>query len=407
MLEDEVNNWIRDWATSNLQPGEVAALVERLDSTIVGLVPDLADRELQRDLHASTAAQIRSFLVSMANDAELPQPPPEARALARSLARRGLEMRVLMNIYHAGQRAANQYLSEVVAEQNVDRELERALLFRTFERSTDWLGMSLEMLTVTFAEERESSLRDEFTRRAETVRSMLSGDDIDSDVAARRLGYPLSGNHLAFVLWSDDGIDGDVIATLGRLANKIASAFGTARALTVPSGATGLWAWLPTDRAPGPVLRDGWTGAVPSVRAAFGAAGRGVAGFRRSHREAVAARHLAEQSGSTDWLTEYLDVEIVALASADDEGMRALVARELAWIDGLDANSQRLRETLHAYIRNLNSPDAAARSLGVHKNTVRYRIQRIEELLGHDIASRRVQLEVALECVAVYGPAVL
>ncbi|WP_169589808.1 helix-turn-helix domain-containing protein [Antrihabitans stalactiti] len=87
--------------------------------------------------------------------------------------------------------------------------------------------------------------------------------------------------------------------------------------------------------------------------------------------------------------------------------MRALVARELAGIDGLDANSQRLRETLHAYIRNLNSPDAAARSLGVHKNTVRYRIQRIEELLGHDIASRRVQLEVALECVAVYGPAVL
>ena len=39
----------------------------------------------------------------------------------------------------------------------------------------------------------------------------------------------------------------------------------------------------------------------------------------------------------------------------------------------------------------------------MHKNTVRYRIQRIEELLGHPIEARSLPLEIALACVATYG----
>ena len=57
----------------------------------------------------------------------------------------------------------------------------------------------------------------------------------------------------------------------------------------------------------------------------------------------------------------------------------------------------------HAPRAEVEGAILAARELGVHKNTVRYRIQRIEELLGHDIDSRRLQIEVALECVRVFG----
>ncbi|MGQ4619035.1 helix-turn-helix domain-containing protein [Nocardia sp. R7R-8] len=67
--------------------------------------------------------------------------------------------------------------------------------------------------------------------------------------------------------------------------------------------------------------------------------------------------------------------------------MRGLVERELGALASRDAHAVRLRETLHAYLRNQpqptatnrnqRSPEATAKILGVHKNTVRYRVQRI------------------------------
>lgn len=62
-----------------------------------------------------------------------------------------------------------------------------------------------------------------------------------------------------------------------------------------------------------------------------------------------------------------------------------------------------MTQSKYAYLRCQRSPEGAARLLGVHENTVRYRIQRIEDLLGHQVQQRALHLEVALECVATYG----
>src|SRR5690606_35648168 len=133
------------------------------------------------------------------------------------------------------------------------------------------------------------------------------------------------------------------------------------------------------------------------VRVALGVPGDQVAGFRRSHEEAMAARHVAER-GPADGprLTSYREVEIAYLAGVDETAMRALIARELRALARRDAGSARLRETLRAYLTCQHSPEAAAKLLGVHKNTVRYRIQRIEELLGHRIDERALPLQTAL-----------
>ncbi|WP_327120871.1 helix-turn-helix domain-containing protein [Nocardia sp. NBC_01730] len=41
-----------------------------------------------------------------------------------------------------------------------------------------------------------------------------------------------------------------------------------------------------------------------------------------------------------------------------------------------------------------------AGALDIHKNTVLYRLQQIEGLLGHPIGDRKLQLEIALRVVA-------
>ncbi|NKS55613.1 Fis family transcriptional regulator, partial [Rhodococcus hoagii] len=102
-------------------------------------------------------------------------------------------------------------------------------------------------------------------------------------------------------------------------------------------------------------------------------------------------------------VTSYTHVELVSMLSADPDAMRALVARELAGFLGEDAASERLRDTLRAVMNCHGNHEAAARRLGIHKNTVRYRMQRAEEILGGDILARRLKLELALECFEAFG----
>jgi DNA-binding PucR family transcriptional regulator len=56
----------------------------------------------------------------------------------------------------------------------------------------------------------------------------------------------------------------------------------------------------------------------------------------------------------------------------------------------------RLRATLRVYLEENLSPARAARRLGIHQNTVVYRVKRAEEILGHSIEQGRLELEVSL-----------
>ncbi|WP_280187057.1 MULTISPECIES: PucR family transcriptional regulator [Nocardia] len=413
---DEVRDWLADYVYETMRAETLERIVTRLDDVIIARIPELADRDMRRDLAASTRAHARIVLSRLPSDAFEFSLPEEAHAFARSVARRGFELRLLLRVYHVGMEAVLDYMTEVVEQRRTTPELERVVLLRLFERATKWISTSVELLTDTYMEEREQVLRAAINRRAETVRALLDGDDVDVEQASVRLGYRLSQQHLAFVLWTDEptGEPAGAEATglLDRVAARLATSFGSARVLTVSSGASAMWAWAGSDdveraaelAAPGQLERLAGAQVEAPVRVAFGVPAAGIAGFRRSHREAVAARQVAERApAGGPRVTGYRTVEIAYLAGADEAAMRGLVERELGALAGRDANAARLRATLHAYLRGHRSPEATAKALGVHKNTVRYRVQRIEQLLGYPIEERGFPLEIALVCVDVYG----
>ena len=70
---------------------------------------------------------------------------------------------------------------------------------------------------------------------------------------------------------------------------------------------------------------------------------------------------------------------------------------------GEDEPSVRLRETLGSVLSHQGNFEAAARQLAVHKNTVRYRVQQIEERLGRRINHRTLHLELALDYFDTFG----
>ncbi|WP_227998140.1 PucR family transcriptional regulator [Nocardia australiensis] len=416
-----VRDWLAEYVYETTRIGAIEQVVDRLDGAIIARVPELADRDMRRDLAASTRAHARVMLSGLASDTFEFVLPSEAHAFARTLARRGYDLRVLLRTYHVGQEAVLEYMTEAVDERRPPADIERAVMLRLFERSTRWVSTSVEELTDTYMEERERVLRAALNRRTETVRALLAGDELDIEQASVRLGYRLAQQHLAFVMWTDEpaGGDGEMSGMLERVAGRLASALGSGRMLTMPSGASGMWAWLGLDdeqratelAVSGQLERITSELVAPPVWVAFGVPAPQVAGFRRSHHEAVAARQVTERgpvSGEkSDRVTGYRGVEIAYLIGSDDVAMRGLIDRELRALAGRDANAGRLRDTLHAYLKSRRSPEAAAKLLGVHKNTIRYRIQRIEELLGHPIEERGLPLELALTCVATYGTDIL
>ncbi|WP_067573467.1 PucR family transcriptional regulator [Nocardia acidivorans] len=402
--------WIADFVAENLRPETLEQILTRLDSAVIARIPELRDRDMRRDLRASTRAHAFEVLSGLTQDRFDYPVPEQAHAFARTIARRGHDIRLLLRVYHVGQEALLDYMTEIVGQGQLPRDIERSVLLRLFDRSTRWISTSVEALTDTYMQERESGLRAAINQRAEIVRTLLDGGDLDPEQASARLGYRLAQRHLALVLWTDEdrapaptgGAD-DSTGLLDRIAARCANALGNGSVLTVPAGAAALWAWIGLDDELPDPARALWP-VEETVRVAAGIPAAQVAGFRGGHREALAARQVAERARpALGAVVHYREVEVAYLAGADEIAMRALIDRELGALAASGAHSTRLRETLHAYLRARRSPDAAAKSLGVHKNTVRYRIQRIEELLGHSIDRPGPRLELALDCAAVYG----
>ncbi|MDO8213662.1 CdaR family transcriptional regulator [Conexibacter sp. CPCC 206217] len=93
------------------------------------------------------------------------------------------------------------------------------------------------------------------------------------------------------------------------------------------------------------------------------------------------------------------DHEIDLLLGAAPELARAVVTRRLAAFDGLAATQrERLLETLAGWLAHPARPQAIADELGVHVQTVRYRLRQLRELLGTalDDPEARFELSVAL-----------
>jgi DNA-binding PucR family transcriptional regulator len=144
------------------------------------------------------------------------------------------------------------------------------------------------------------------------------------------------------------------------------------------------------------------TAVLPGVRLAVGEPAGGLAGFRSTYREALDARRVAALSrrgpGS---VTRYGPVSLQALASADIDQAHAFVHRELGALAADDDTSRRLAATLRAYLDEHASRGRAAKRLGIHENTISYRIKQAEEILGRSVEHDTLNLRVALALSAI------
>jgi DNA-binding PucR family transcriptional regulator len=124
-----------------------------------------------------------------------------------------------------------------------------------------------------------------------------------------------------------------------------------------------------------------------------------VLGIRSSHRDAqIAVRHLTVQSDQPVMWFDDLDVVTQLLAEVPKERLAATAAP----IAALLAENPIQLEALRAYFTMNRDVKAAADSIFLHPNTLRYRLERLEHSLGRSL--REPSVTASLYCVLTLMP---
>ena len=395
----------------DLDEPALTGLARRLAAYAAQGIPELEGPVADTDLLALARESVRSlFAVLTAEQWRTPDVPVAAMEFTRSLARGGHDLSVLLKVYRLGQVEFWNAVMEVADREIPDPAVRMSTLALMWERLSLWVEVVVERQVTLYEEERGRWLRGALARRSETIRAILAGEDVDPQRAGSVLAHDLTRWQLALTLWADeDASVTDAVARLEALAGELATTLGAHRPLTMVVGVRGLWAWIGTDTAPDVAALAGAPALAEAagLRVAAGRPRRGVRGFRESHREAVDAQRVAVEGVGAGPLTSYADVEVVSMLSRDEIAMRHLVEAELAGLLAGDASAVRLRRTALAFLRSGSNARAAADLLGTHRNTVLYRVRRVEELLGHPIEERRLRLELALTLVETFGDRLL
>lgn len=364
-----------------------------VDDAVIAAMPERlrAEPGILQVMREANHANLTHWISATAANPGARVPPnvgPEMLELTRDIVRRGHD-ETSLNAYRVGQNAALQFLIDRIFEATDEIELIRELLKVASRAVFAFVDDTIAGLEAEISRERELLERGTHAERLATVNLLLEGAPIKAATASASLGYELAGRHRAAVLWTQDY---EAAAGLEPTAAALARSAGAVRPFTVAAGARSLWAWFdPAHGEPASLATDQLEA---DVNVAIGSDERGLAGFRRSHFNALAAQRLMGRAAAGLRIAAYPQIELVAIAATDDSAATDFARRTLGSLAGADPI---LRETLLAYIRADLNAAAAARELYAHRNTVINRLDRARRLLPGPLEGRALEVGIALE----------
>ena len=381
-----------------LRPGPLA---EEMADLLMASIPELVragDEDFRAGLLLSCESNVSVIWGGVLAGASLESiaPPAEAIAWSHELVHRGVELPALLRAYRLGHGLAERRLAEAASELEIEPEIRWRVLAHISHHLFAYVDAVCTDLVDDYEHERAQWIRGAAAARAELVNAIVERHRVDPQAAIEKLRYDITRGHVALIVWGDPPRAGQQAGSLEREATALAAALGGGPVLTVPIGERAVWAWTSGDHLtdnPAAVAHTMGDG----VRAAIGTLREDLAGMADSHDEARVARRVAElRAIRPGTVVGYRTADLTALLTADPVEAVRFAESELGELLVDNDTAGRLRATVRVYLEENLSPARAARRLGIHQNTVVYRVKQTEELLGHTIEQRRLQLEVAL-----------
>jgi hypothetical protein len=337
------------------------------------------DSEYLVGLRAAVTALVTHALTGIEQGEEWSGPIPSAAvAQAQRAARAGVGQETVLRHCLAGHALLDDF---VIQEAERGGFLDDAAALRRMRRTQASL---LDRLIAAIVEEHTRELRRTLgsaeQRRAERVCRVLAGEFLES----AELDYEVEDWHTGLIATGVEPAPA-LRGLAGRLGRPL---------LCVSRGENTVWAWLGGRRA---LAFADLERALPvngsaRVSLAAGEPGRGIEGFRLTHRQAQAALLVALHQPQR--LTRFADVALIAPWLRDDELARSLVELYLSPLDGA-RDGPVLRATLREYFAAGRNAKTAAAALKVDRGTVGKRLRTIERL-GCPLHERMAELEVAM-----------
>jgi hypothetical protein len=391
------------------------AINASMNEAIEEAIPGLGDPELTDMLHASVEGNIATILHMLRNDIPLDrvQPITAATEYAIRLAQRGIPATSLRRAYHFGSDDLLAQMFEEVRELDVDPDTRLRLLHHLAGWTHSYVDWITRIVLDAYDEERRQVEERSATIAASLVRDLLADAPRAHVGFTERTGYNLDQHHVAGVLWIAGANPAvDHTDRLRSLAGELARATRSTAMFFTAVDRSAAWVWCGRGADGGELP----TAAVRTVlaehadaRLALGQVGRGADGFRRSHRQAGAARDVASVSRTGQQVTAHGDraVALVAMLLHDVAALTRWVSDVLGPLAANTDNAARLRETLLTFLVAGSSYQVTAERLMLHRNTVKYRVDRAVELRGRSLEDDRIDVELALEVVRLLGDVVL
>lgn len=233
--------------------------------------------------------------------------------------------------------------------------------------------------------------------RRELVEELLSGTDAESALArSQALGYDLERPHRVLMVEGRARARDD--DAFFHAVRRAARDTGVGSLMVARGGAVVV---LSDADRPWEDFRAAVLNNLGGGRCRVGVGGRcdNPHEFPRSYREAKFSLRLLDSAKGSDQATGFDDLGVYGILSAveDITGVETFVRRWLGALLDYDAKKNSdLVASLSHYLECGGNYDATAAALVVHRSTLKYRLQRIREISGHDLTAADVRFNLQL-----------
>jgi hypothetical protein len=398
--ERPLPDWVQALATGFAVDDLVDVIIERC--LAIAFPNQAHDDEFRGYLTASTRANARCLRSVIAGEIALEDVYLEqVLSFAKVQAQLRIPQKSMQRSYRVSfftmWEAWSAHLRQVIVDRDVDRDeaaMAQQLLTQTILGYQDFVA---SQVAETYTRDYEALNRSRGHMRRSLIKDILrdeSGALSGSDAAI--LSYDLGSRHIAVLL--PTVAEGAATQLAVGLRAAVSCQHSLVYPLTLSStvvwlGRIGEWKRTVLDALDAVLIEAG-------VPATVGASHAGIEGFRTTLAEAMDAERIRaawDRPGDPS-VVHHDDVGLEILLMRDPQQARRFVERELGPLAGDTTEASRLRETLEASFR-FGSHVAAAEHLQLHEHTVRNRLHKAEELLGHPLSERRTELQVAARLI--------